>query len=337
MTMLTPYEDLPNYSDFTRDLTKDALTHFHVAISGFEDARRRAGQAYIDMALQLAVMQEILGDNFHKFAKSQLGLSEQRLKQYLALNDFMKTHFSVNGALDYRTLRNIPRRALELMRSTENQIIIDEVKQIVAGGEKISVKEVQEIIERNNTDAEIRIETAERETEATRKEYTAIIDELKRNNNAKELQIAKLGLRLGNLDEHVLKLSDQRDSLQKEILELRNRPPEIVTREVATLPSEYQTLEEAISHKEQLLKITKQQYDNCLRQKTDVEVRLKEMTMQADEFETFMASLNQFVSMCSSAYIKSLANINDDTRKLISEKGTMLNKLGQIFKQAARV
>ena len=229
------------------DLSLDQQTLLMTTIAQFRQSQSRITYELCLLTTHFWTMKEILGDNrFYRFAEDELGFNKKKTSRLLKMYRVLNTHFSDDkGRFHPSALTNFSQSGLLLLSDDTDDSIIEEVKRLALSG-KVTEAMVRELLEQRTSEDRDSVLALTAEIEHEKRRATAL-------EAAAELADARSRAISENLTERVRHLEEQRDQLDEELVELRERAVEVKNVEVwvEVLPKEYISKEHALAAIEQ--------------------------------------------------------------------------------------
>lgn len=235
---LIPRDSLQISSVDFADLSPEHITSLRFCVGQFRINQNRMLEGYFACAGLLLQIKEIVGDQFTKFAQTELGLPLRTIQRYMKVNQAALSHFSEDGQINVKEVSMFTQSALLLLSPETDDEIIFEIKALLNQGEKINEATVQKIIARRDADLEAQIVAAQAETAFANKELKTVTDR-------SEILSARLQNQLSKQEEQVRRLTEQRAALEEEIQVIRAQETVVTEKEVEVVPAGFKSALEA--------------------------------------------------------------------------------------------
>jgi hypothetical protein len=295
------------------DLSGDDMLRLRMAVAEFHSAGKRLiGELYV-MTVKMREMQEILGDRFRAFAKSELGLEPRTVSRYMHINKVLTTHFMTDGAVSLTEANVFTQSALALLSPATDTQVIDDLRELASQGKTIDQNIVLEVISKNEEEAVAKLAS-------TQADLTAMTRELESVRQAREVERARAQRELASQAEMLRRGEERAKDLEGEIQKLSSQATEVRFQEKDALKRQ----REEASREVQELAERQKQLQAAVEQTNAGAAKFMEMKDQAD------ALIAQFPL----ALLRSLSESDPTVKTAISTLGQTMILLGQQLAKA---
>ena len=336
MQNLTNPNNSSNVKEYARYVNGDHQAQFYQAYGAFIHLRNVVAKNMIDMAYQLHVMKQLLPkDRFFDFTSNVLGMSQRNTFRYLKVYEIALKFFSENGRLDYESDSKLSLRAYQMIGDADNDELVTDIRELVANsGDRVDLSKIRTLVETRNNKTELKLAETIADVENLRRQLETERSEHSHEMQQKDFVILQQKNRLTERDSFSSNLNEQKPLLERENQELRNRPPNVITREVAVLPAEFASLEQAIESMNNLLETKKEQANSLDSQLTAMRQKIEESKEKHDIFVQCIAQLESVIAKWPEMYVRTLSS-DPDIRQLVKQYAQTMIDFGQfIYKNA---
>ena len=221
------------------------------------------------------------------------------------------------------------------MKRLDNDELVTDIRELVANsGDRVDLSKIRTLVETRNNKTELKLAETIADVENLRRQL-----ETERSEHSKEIQqkdfvILQQKSKLTELDSFSSNLNEQKRLLERENQELRDRPPSVITREVAVLPAEFASLEQAIESMNSLLETKREQANSLDNQLTAMRQKIEESKEKHDIFVQCIAQLESVIDKWPHMYVRTLSS-DPDIRQLVKQYAQTMIDFGQfIYKNA---
>lgn len=303
------------------DLSAESVTRLRMSVSEFRSAGRRLlGELYM-MTTQLCVMQDILGDRFRAFAKSELNLEPRTVSRYMHINKVLTTHYSVDGQVDLVVADAFTQRALALLSPTTDTNVVEELRVLALQGTNIDEKVVMEVMNKSEADALAQLAS-------TQAELTVKTRQIAEISQQRENERARNQRELDSQSEMLRRAEQRRTDLEEEIEKLRSQETEIRFESKEVVPAGYASVEEAINVKNRELealttkrKAVSTEIETLTEQHQRLQEAVNQTSASASQFLAMKEQTNALIAQFPIALVKSLSEKDPTVKAAIASLG----------------
>lgn len=316
------------------DLSTDDMLRLRMAVAEFHSAGRRLiGELYV-MTVKMREMQDILGDRFRSFAKSELGLEPRTVSRYMHIHKVLITHFMTDGAVHLVEANAFTQQALALLSPTTDTQVIDDLRELASQGKTIDHNIVLEVISKNEEEAVAQLAS-------TQADLTAMTRELESVRQGREVERARAQRELASQAEMLRRGEERAKDLEGEIQKLREQATEVRFQEKEVVPAAYASVEAAIAAKTSELDVLTSKREAASREVQELAERQKQIQSAIEQTNAgaakFMAMKDQtdaLIAQFPLALLRSLSESDPAVKAAISTLGQTMILLGQQLAKA---
>lgn len=318
-------------------LNAEQLVEVRFLVTAIRGSQDRIGRELYSLTEKMEALSQVLGDKFHAFVESELGISQRAARRYLQVHSVLRAHFSdSSGRTSVSEARHITQGALLLLANEPGDEVIAEIRAIAQNGEEVNEATVKRLIESREAELEARVAAAEAEVAlAVRTAQTA--------SERAELEIARVKGQAENSQEMVRRLTEQRDSLEEEVNRLQQQETQVVekTIEKEVVPKGFATIEEALQTTEKTLQVKAGELARIDADLKDRQEKLAEMRANLaaaeagkEEFLKMKQDIEALMLKFPVAMLKSMSGSDTNVKSSINALGEAMVAMGNLLKGA---
>lgn len=311
-------------------LSQEQLFTLRLCVAEFKASRGRIEREFLILSSKLAMMKEILGDQFIAFAKDDLGLPIRTVQRYLTINQCMEKHLSTGGRIDIGEAQLYTQGALSLLAPVTDDDVIEEVRGLAQSGAKISEAVVRDIIASRNVDYEGRIALAESDA-------AAATNQLREVESKRELESSRMKSHIERQDEIHRRDQEKVAALEEDLERLRGQATVVTEREVdrPVVPPGYATIADAIAAAERDLAQARSRASDATREadelatrNVDLKASLATFTADTQDFLRVKTTVEELLLQMPKAHLQAIAARDADVKEALEVMGRALIQFG---------
>lgn len=319
------------------DLSSEQTLRLTMCVTEYRSAGKRLVGELFAMTSQLAEMQEILGSRFRAFVSSELGLNQRTVSRYLHMNKVLKCHFVQGETFKLEEANAFTQRALALLSPETEDGVMDELKELAQGGNKIDQNVVLEILAKHEGEGAAKLAGAQAE-------LTSVTRELHSVRQQREVDQARAQRELTNQAEMLRRADERSRLLQEEIETLQKQSTQVQyeDRQVEVVPEGFTTIQEAITQRQgELKRLTQErgaiatEINDLEQRKSELEQALNQIQLGSEEFLGMKQSVDALINKFPLALLKGMSDSDKAVKAAIATLGQTMVLFGQQLTNAS--